>query len=165
MSSTDLIPVNVTDSDSDSGPSSSTTVMILVWRGTNKLDIEAARYVGLLLLKDNDQCGGLIRPINPENFFELDTEWNYNPVSCGTLTGSAYVGKIPRHIDVVMAVLQQVPVVNDGSEWNCHHWVGSALRCLVNFKWISDEQRDSSLTIMAEHIVEAAIDEQAVGTF
>ncbi|RAK98424.1 uncharacterized protein BO80DRAFT_361857 [Aspergillus ibericus CBS 121593] len=133
------------------------TLSVLVFRG-DPVDAMEYRHAGIYLDYGKDQSSMMHVVGAPGVFrFQEDDKMDY-----------AKSEKLERHIlvttlhkgftrDMVKAACSRTPVKNDGSEWNCQHWVGDALKELMKLgvQCLTKEQREEALDKMTAAVAEA----------
>ena len=133
-----------------------------MWGGPHRGDIKGSRHTGLFFSIDARIDGTLVHAVNDhqeESDFHIDTVPVYNPLNSATLAGSVVVAVVQKHVDVLAAIVQQVPPKNDDPEWNCQHWVGDALKRLQSHGVLTEQQISDGLDGMADLLLQGADDQ------
>ncbi|KAK2748276.1 hypothetical protein FQN57_000934 [Myotisia sp. PD_48] len=133
----------------------STRLQVLVWLDHLNPESKAIMSAGLYLVNpDTSQHGTLVRAIKAGAESHVEAFRNFNPLPSSIRGWSADIAVLPQEHDTVINVMSRIPFEDDG-EWDGQHWVGAALRRMVELKLITDKERELGLDKMVDFLIEA----------
>ena len=131
-----------------------TSLSIIVYKGS---PIDASKYRHTaLFLEFPDTTNLLIHVTGASGFFQAEVKSGENPTKSKKFVKKISVGKIQGQTKVAIeSAIKVTPINNSDRSWNCHHWIGDALKKLSDRRWITSDSRSKAIDDMAEEVTNA----------
>ncbi|KAF2189113.1 hypothetical protein K469DRAFT_564191 [Zopfia rhizophila CBS 207.26] len=131
-------------------------VTIAVFVG-EPLDYQKFRHTALCFRPSNNETPMVIHIIGPNMGYQLETKNDYEPSKSRKFAKEVRVGRLrtPMSKAQLASLIYQTPVDNSSQEFNCHLWVGDALKRLAQAGYLTQTDCDTGISGMVDATLEA----------